>query len=153
MSPLPFTSPTVPFFLPHLTLFPQISAVLGNCHGSDGPSVTRRGRLAVDPQDPVLHPRQWMLRRRSGGGLLGQVRTWALLRHWNSLTCPLVYLLFSELKRPLGQFECLWRISQHGWSLIMKFIAFITLRYICLTGLWNLASSRLVFVILTWATF
>lgn len=58
MSPLPFTSPTVPFFLPHLTLFPQISAVLGNRHGSDGPSVTRRGRLAADPQDPVLRPRQ-----------------------------------------------------------------------------------------------
>lgn len=97
--------------------------------------------------------------RRSGGGGLGQVGTWA---HPPLPLGPaflvVLWFIFSLLRIRVfsqansNQFACLSRIFQHCWSLSMKIVSFVIFKYVCLIALWNLASSRLVFVTLAWET-
>lgn len=110
--------------------------------------------LKLSPQLEEMNAYWWEVRRRSfgpGGDLsLASSATGASLLKW-----PLVYFLFSELEYSLRQNQTslhVYKESQHCWSLTMKIVSFVTFKCVCLTRLWNLASSSLVFVTLTWET-
>ena len=71
-SPLPHASPSSC----HTSLSSAVLQQPGLCW-TQWPSVPRGGHAALVLQDPVLPPRQWMLRWKVRSGGLGQVRTQA----------------------------------------------------------------------------
>lgn len=129
-SPLPHASPSSC----HTSLSSAVLQQPGLCW-TQWPSVPRGGHAALVLRDPVLPPRQWMLRWkvRSGGWARWGPKPPLPLEQppQGSPGCFAPLGVQSSSQAGAKQLAYLWRVSQHHWSLIRNTAPFFSRSAVC----------------------